>query len=51
MTQFFVFPFEVFMDLDEYKKNLGPSLMAHREGNGTPLQYSYLENPVDTGAW
>ena len=21
------------------------------EGNGTPLQYSYLENPVDRGAW
>ena len=21
------------------------------EGNGTPLQYSCLENPVDTGAW
>jgi len=22
-----------------------------REGNGTPLQYSCLENPVDGGAW
>ena len=21
------------------------------EGNGNPLQYSYLENPVDRGAW
>ena len=21
------------------------------EGNGTPLQYSCLENPVDSGAW
>ena len=21
------------------------------EGNGTPLQYSRLENPVDRGAW
>ena len=21
------------------------------EGNGTPLQYSCLENPVDKGAW
>ena len=20
-------------------------------GNGTPLQYSYLENPMDGGAW
>ena len=22
-----------------------------REGNGTVLQYSYLENPMDGGAW
>ena len=22
-----------------------------REGNGNPLQYSCLENPVDRGAW
>ena len=21
------------------------------EGNGTPLQYYYLENPMDVGAW
>ena len=21
------------------------------EGNGNPLQYSFLENPIDTGAW
>ena len=21
------------------------------EGNGTPLQYSWLENPMDRGAW
>ena len=21
------------------------------EGNGNPLQYSYLENPTDRGAW
>ena len=27
-------------------------LTSHfREGNGTPLQYSCLENPVDGGAW
>ena len=24
---------------------------VHGEGNGTPLQYSCLENPVDGGAW
>ena len=23
----------------------------HGEGNGSPLQYSCLENPVDGGAW
>ena len=23
----------------------------HREGNGNPLQYSCLENPIDRGAW
>ena len=22
-----------------------------REGNGNPLQYSYLKNPMDKGAW
>ena len=22
-----------------------------REGNGSPLQYSHLENPMDRGAW
>ena len=22
-----------------------------REGNSNPLQYSYLENPMDKGAW
>ena len=25
--------------------------MCHGEGNGTPLQYSCLENPMDGGAW
>ena len=26
-------------------------LMFCRKGNGTPLQYSCLENPMDGGAW
>ena len=26
-------------------------LYDSREGNGTPLQYSCLENPMDGGAW
>ena len=34
--------------------DLGSSLGLRRspgEGNGNPLQYSYLENPMDGGAW
>ena len=31
---------------------LRQGLVSHsREGNGTPLQYSCLENPMDGGAW
>ena len=26
-------------------------ILPSREGNGTPLQYSCLENPIDRGAW
>ena len=26
-------------------------MTPHREGNGTPLQYSCLEDPMDRGAW
>ena len=26
-------------------------VLSAREGNGTPLQYSCLENPVGGGAW
>ena len=25
--------------------------LSSGEGNGNPLQYSYLENPMDGGAW
>ena len=28
-----------------------PPVNAGGEGNGTPLQYSCLENPMDRGAW
>ena len=27
------------------------SILVRREGNGTPLKYSCLENPMDRGAW
>ena len=29
----------------------GGLLLDVGEGNGTPLQYSCLENPMDGGAW
>ena len=28
-----------------------PPMQKTREGNGTPLQYSCLENPMDGGTW
>ena len=31
--------------------NRGGVFLLHGEGNGTPLQYSCLENPMDGGAW
>ena len=35
---------------------MGVTVLSHpnqeyREGKGTPLQYSCLENPMDRGAW
>ena len=37
---------------DEYQGILISSLVSFLgEGNGTPLQYSCLENPMDEGAW
>ena len=32
-------------------KNLPVNTVGKGEGNGTPLQYSCLENPMDGGAW
>ena len=32
-------------------RNLYAGQEATGEGNGIPLQYSYLENPMDGGAW
>ena len=37
--------------LRETKKQLGFTSQISREGNGTPLQYSCLENPMGGGAW
>ena len=33
------------------KNEILPSVAMCGEGNGTPLQYSCLENPMDGGAW
>ena len=30
---------------------LSQGVVRSGEGNGTPLQYSCLENPMDGGAW
>ena len=32
-------------------KKLNPSILLDGEGNGTPLQHSCLENPMDGEAW
>ena len=32
-------------------QGLIPSLERSGEGNGNPLQYSCLENPMDRGTW
>ena len=32
-------------------KNAQTTEQLHSSHNGTPLQYSYLENPMDGGAW
>jgi len=30
---------------------VGDLVSISGEGNGSPLQYSWLENPMDSGAW
>ena len=37
--------------LDNYQDNLSHYIQSYGEGNGNPLQYSCLENPMDGGAW
>ena len=39
------------IDLDKIKWIFIYDYTCVREGSGTPLQYSCLENPVDGGAW
>ena len=40
----------VLLDLSSWRLRLR-LYQGLREGNGTPLQYSCLENPMDGGAW
>ena len=35
----------------ECSQEIKRHLLLGGEGNGTPLQYSCLENPMDGGAW
>ena len=37
--------------LNKYKQSCNDLSGTIGEGNGTPLQYSCLENPMDRGAW
>ena len=37
--------------LVKIRQKLNPSILLVGEGNGTPLQYSCLENPMDGGVW
>ena len=39
------------MQLDANTYCLTKVALKNGEGNGTPLQYSCLENPMDGGAW
>ena len=40
-----------FTSLNEFIYFINSSVYKFREGNGTPLQYSCLENLMDGGAW
>ena len=37
--------------ISEFSKVVGYKINTHGEGNGNPLQYSCLANPIDRGAW
>ena len=41
------------LDLENrrWKVNINILAISNGESNGTPLQYSCLENPMDGGAW
>ena len=41
----------MYIHLDTHIQNYELLRELYGEGNGTPLQYSCLENPMDGGAW
>ena len=48
---FFFFPLQTTIIILFSHFDLHSSQLLNGEGNGTPLQYSCLENPMDGGAW
>ena len=44
-------PNQMFTFKRHCKKKKCPGIPEAGEGNGTPLQYSCLETPMDRGAW
>ena len=42
---------DAYMSLYNLESYLSLFTIISREGNGTPLQYSCLENPTDGEAW
>ena len=50
-----IFPIEDYCNihrvLSQYVKIIHTNIYILGEGNGSPLQYSCLENPLDRGAW
>ena len=42
---------EVLASYPDLFKIINESSYSNGEGDGTPLQYSCLENPMDGGAW
>ena len=45
------YPLLIFLILKVSKISAWLYCWVYREGNGSPLQYSCLENPMDGGAW
>ena len=48
---FFISQSPIFLENEVISPDLEELQKPPREGNGKPLQYSCLENPMDGGAW